>query len=92
MTSLPLGPRVLPTLVFPVLAIVAGVYVYVDASRRGFELAPLAGVIVGGFLLAGSVPGLVALAIAEDAVVQGFPTAVRVIPGLVALVGYLALR
>lgn len=92
MISLPLEPQVLPTLIFPVFAVATGVYVYVDASRRGFELAPLAGVFVGGFLLAGSAPGLVALAISEEVVVQGFPTALRVIPGLVALVGYLALR
>ena len=75
------------------LAVVLGAWIYVDARRRmDPELAPFIAVAIGGLLLAGSLPGLVALAVADDAAVQGFPTALRVVPGLVALGAYLYVR
>ena len=79
---------------FPLVAIAVGVWVYVDAKRRGRgELAPWIGLVVGGLFVTGSVPGLVALAVSGDAAaVQGFPTAVRIVPGLVALAAYLYFR
>ena len=81
------------TLAVPVVALVVGTWVYVDARERVDEdLAPLLGVAVGGLLLAGSLPGVVALLVAEDPAVQGFPTALRVVPGLVAVGVYLAVR
>lgn len=87
------GPRLLLALGFPLFAVVAGALVYRDARRRGRgELAPWIGVVVGGLLLAGSVPGLVALAVSAEAASQGFPTALRVLPGVVALVVYLRFR
>lgn len=90
--SIMAAPRIFLTLGFPVLATALGVWVYRDARRRGWELAPLVAVFVGGFLLAGSVPGLVALAVSEDAAVQGYPTAIRIVPGVVALGAYLYFR
>ncbi len=77
----------------PVVAIGAGLWVYRDATNRGRgELAPWIGAVIAGLFLAGSVPGLVALAIAEETAIQGFPTALRVIPGLAALLVYARFR
>lgn len=85
--------RLLLVAVFPLLAVVLGVWVYRDAKARGRgELAPWLGLVVGGLFVTGSVPGLVALAVSSDAAVQGFPTAIRVVPGVVALVVYLYFR
>lgn len=85
-----------PTTVVSVLLVLAavgvGLWVYRDASRRGHELAPLVAFVVGGLLLAGSVPGLVALAVEAEPATQGFPTAIRVVPGVIALLVYLRLR
>lgn len=85
-------PKMLPAIVFPLVAVAVGVWSYRDAADRGIELAPLVGVVLGGLFLAGSVPGLVALAIASETALQGFPTAIRIVPGFVALAGYLAFR
>jgi hypothetical protein len=88
----PAGTTLLAVL-FPLAGVALGVWVYRDASARGHrELAPFAAVVVGGVVLTGSVPGLVALAVAEDVATQGFPTALRVVPGLAALAVYLVLR
>lgn len=85
--------RLLLTIGFPLLAVVIGVWVYRDARARGRgELAPWLGLVVGGLLISGSVPGLVAYGVSTDAAVQGFPTALRVVPGLVALVVYIYFR
>ncbi len=85
--------RTAVVVVIPVAAVVLGVWVYRDADRRGHdEWAPLVGAVVGGLFIAGSLPGLVALAVAEDAAIQGFPTALRIVPGFVALGLYLLLR
>lgn len=73
-----------------VLALAIGGWIYRDArDRHDADVAALVAVAIGGLLLAGSLPGLVALAVADDAAVQGFPTALRVVPGLVALGVYL---
>ena len=83
----------LVTVAVPLLAVAVGVLVYLDARRRGKgELAPLIGVAIGGLFLAGSLPGVVALAVADDPAAQGFPTALRVIPGFIALGVYLYFR
>jgi len=85
--------RLLLVAAFPLLAVVLGVWVYRDARARGRgELAPWLGLVVGGLFVTGSVPGLVALAVSPDAALQGFPTAIRIIPGVVALVAYLYFR
>ena len=91
--TVPLG-RLLLVAAFPFVAIAVGVWVYLDAKRRGRgELAPWIGLVVGGLFVTGSVPGLVALAVSGDAAaVQGFPTALRIVPGLVALGAYLYFR
>jgi len=88
------GGRVLLAVLFPLLAVAIGVWVYMDARKRGRgELAPWIGLVVGGLFVTGSVPGLVALAVSGDAaVVQGFPTALRIVPGFVALAVYLYFR
>ena len=88
------GGRVLLAVLFPLLAVAIGVWVYMDARKRGRgELAPWIGLVVGGLFVTGSVPGLVALAVSGDAaVVQGFPTALRIVPGVVALAVYLYFR
>lgn len=86
------GTRPIIAVGWVVLAVAAGVWVYRDAERRGWELAPLVGFAVGGLFLAGSVPGLVALAVTTDAAVQGFPTALRIVPGIAALAVYLRFR
>lgn len=79
--------------VVPVASLLLGVWVYVDARERlDEELAPFVAVAVGGLLLAGSLPGVVAFLVAEDPAVQGFPTALRVVPGLVAVGVYLYVR
>lgn len=88
----PTGRLVLAVL-FPVFAVAVGVWVYRDARARGRgEVAPLVGAVIGLLFLAGSVPGLVALAVSADAATQGFPTALRVIPGVAALAVYLRFR
>lgn len=85
--------RLLLVVGLPALGLVAGYLVYRDANRRGRrELAPLFGVVIAGLVVAGSVPGLVALAVASDPTVQGFPTAIRIVPGLVALSAYVRFR
>mgnify|MGYP000563178072 CR=1 FL=1 len=83
-----------PVLVFPVLAVVAGVGVFLDARDRGRDtgIAALVGAAIGGLFLAGTVPSLVALAITDAPATQGFPTAIRVVPGFAALGIYLVLR
>lgn len=93
MVTAPSG-RVLVAVLFPLIAVAIGVWVYLDAKRRGRgELAPWIGLVVGGLFVSGSVPGLVALAVSGDAaVVQGFPTAIRIVPGIVALAVYLYFR
>lgn len=81
------------TVAFPVAAVAVGLSVYLDAIRRGREeFAPFLGFIVGGLFLVGSVPGLVALAITDEAATQGFPTALRVVPGMIALGIYIYFR
>lgn len=81
------------TLLAPLAAVAVGVWVYLDARRwRDDDLPPYLGFVVGGLFLAGTVPGLVALAVAADPAVQGFPTALRVLPGGTALVVYLFVR
>ena len=93
MVTAPSG-RVLLAALFPLLAVAVGVWVYLDARKRGRgELAPWIGLVVGGLFVTGSVPGLVALAVSGDAAAaQGFPTALRIVPGVVALAGYLYFR
>ena len=93
MVTAPSG-RVLLAVLFPLLAVAIGVWVYLDAKRRGRgELAPWIGLVVGGLFVTGSVPGLVALAVSGDAAaVQGFPTALRIVPGVVTLAVYLYFR
>lgn len=89
------GPpaRLLAIAAFPLFAVATGVWVYRDSRRRGHgEWALLLGVVVGGLFLTGTLPALVALAVADGAATQGFPTAVRVIPGVVAVAVYLRLR
>lgn len=91
--ALQLDGLALLLVVVPLMAVVLGAWVYRDARRRGHdEYAPWAGLVVGGLFVTGSVPGLVALAVAPDAAVEGFPTAIRIVPGLVALAGYLHFR
>jgi|GEM_PF-691483 len=81
------------TLAAVVASLVIGGWVYVDASERfGEDPALLLAAAVGGLLLAGSFPGLVALAVADDPVVQGFPTALRIVPGLAAVAVYFYAR
>ena len=93
MVTAPSG-RVLLAVLFPLLAVAIGVWVYLDARKRGRgELAPWIGLVVGGLFVTGSVPGLVALAVSGDAAaVQGFPTALRIVPGVVTLAVYLYFR
>ena len=87
------GEGILLTVLVPLLAAGLGVWVYFDARGRGQEdLAPLFAIIVGGLFIAGSVPGLVALLVAEDPAVQGFPTALRIVPGVFVLGVYLFFR
>lgn len=83
----------LVVLLGPVPAVALGTWVYRDARRRGHDdWAPWAALGIGGLFLTGSVPGLVALAVGGEVAVQGFPTALRVIPGLVALAAYVSFR
>lgn len=80
-------------LVGPVLAVAVGGWVYRDARRRGHDdWAPWIALAIGGLFVTGSVPALVGLAFAGEAAVQGFPTALRVVPGLVALGAYVSFR
>lgn len=84
---------ILVVLLGPVLAVAVGAWVYRDARQRGHgDWAPWIALAIGGLFLTGSVPGVVALAIAGEAAAQGFPTALRLVPGLVALVAYVSLR
>lgn len=81
------------TVGFAIVAIGIGTWVYLDGRRRyDDDVAALIAVAVAGLLLAGSLPGLVALAVADDAAVQGFPTALRIVPGVVAIGVYLYAR
>lgn len=84
----------LPAVLLPMFAIVAGVVVFLDARRqnRDRSVAAMAAFIVSGLLLAGSIPSLVALAVADGQAAQGFPTALRIVPGLVAIAVYLFFR
>lgn len=94
MASFEFGIAVFVSLILPILAILAGYLVYRDSVRsgRGNDVAALLGFIITGLFLAGSVPGLVALALAQDEAAQGFPTALRVVPGFIALLVYLYFR
>lgn len=77
----------------PVLAVAVGAWIYRDARKRGHaDWAPWVALAIGGLFLTGSVPGLVALAVTAEPVAQGFPTALRLVPGLVALSAYGAFR
>lgn len=88
-----LADRALIVLLGPVLAVAVGAWVYRDARHRGHDdWAPWVALAIGGLFLTGSVPGLVALAVSGDPAVQGFPTALRLVPGLVALATYGAFR
>lgn len=84
----------LVSIAFPVVALVAGGLVYWDAVNRGTDrsISALLAFVVAGLFLAGSVPGLVALAISSEQAVQGFPTALRIVPGFVASAVYLYFR
>lgn len=86
--------RIVVSVVLPILALFAGFLVYWDSVRMGREtgVAALIAFIIAGLFLAGSVPGLVALALTQDVAVQGFPTSIRIIPGGTALVVYLYFR
>lgn len=85
--------RLLLAVFLAILGAGVGVWVYRDARARGRgELSAWVGAVVGGLILAGSVPGLVALTASGDVAAQGFPTALRIVPGLVALVVYLRFR
>lgn len=85
--------RLLIAILLPFVAVALGIWVYWDARTRGRgELAPWLGLVVGGLFVTGSVPGLVALAFSADAATQGFPTALRIVPGAVALAAYLFYR
>lgn len=85
--------EIVTSIAVPLLAIAVGVWVYRDAKATGRqELAPLIGFAIGGLFLVGSLPGLVALAVASDPASQGFPTAVRIVPGIIALGIYLYFR
>lgn len=96
MVSIPLAlgrPGVLLTVLVVLLSFALGVWVFLDARRAGKEeLAPFAAVVVGGLFLAGAIPGVVAYAVAADPAAQGFPTALRIVPGFVALGVYLYFR
>lgn len=88
-----LGGWPLAVLLGPAVAVVVSAWVYRDARRRGHDdWAPWVALAIGGLFLTGSLPGLVALAVTAEPVAQGFPTAIRVVPGLVALAAYLAFR
>jgi hypothetical protein len=84
----------LPAVILPIFSIVAGLLVFLDARRQNRDrpLAAMAAFIVTGLLLAGSVPALVALAVADGQAAQGFPTALRIVPGLLAIAVYLFFR
>lgn len=85
---------VLISVLLPVLALLAGLLVYRDSVSmgRGRDVAALFGFTIAGLLLAGSVPGLVALALTQDVAMQGFPTSIRILPGSFALLVYLYFR
>ncbi len=84
----------LVSVLLPMVALLAGVLVYRDSVRAGTDkdVAALFGFAIAGLLLAGSVPGLVALALTEDVAMQGFPTSIRILPGALALLVYLYFR
>lgn len=91
--SIALTPTLALVVIFPVLAVVTGVWVYRDAKRHGRdELAPYLGFGIGMVFLAGGVPGLVALAVTSDPAVEGFPTALRLTPGVLGFAVYLRFR
>ncbi|AEN07706.1 hypothetical protein [Halorubrum lacusprofundi] len=94
MVPLAISRNALISLLLPILALVAGYLVYRDSIQKGREngVAGLFGFIIAGLFLAGSVPGLVALALAQDQAAQGFPTSIRIVPGCVALLVYLYFR
>lgn len=81
-------------ILWPILAVIVGAIVFLDARNQDRErpVAAMAGFIVGGLLLAGSVPSLVALAVTDSHAAQGFPTALRILPGIVAVIVYLVVR
>lgn len=81
------------TVALPIAALLLGAWIFLDARERvSEELAPLIAIAVAGLLLAGSLPGVVALLVAQNPAVQGFPTALRIVPGLVALGVYFYVR
>lgn len=81
------------TVAFALLAVGVGGWVYRDARSRDREAAaPFVAFAVGGLFLAGGLPGLVTLAVTGGAASQGYPTALRVVPGVLALAVYLRLR
>lgn len=84
----------LPAVLLPMFAIVTGAAIFLDARSRDRDrsVAAMAAFIIAGLLLAGSVPSLVALAVADGQAAQGFPTALRIVPGLVAIAVYLFFR
>lgn len=87
-------PNWIPILLWPILALGTGILVFLDARHRDRDraVAAMAAFIIAGLLLAGSVPSLVALAVADGHAAQGFPTALRIVPGLVAIAVYLFVR
>ncbi|MFB6187915.1 MAG: hypothetical protein ABEI06_05415 [Halobacteriaceae archaeon] len=85
--------QLLPIIVFPFIAVLTGIWVYRDLKNRGRDdLAPFIGIAIGGVFLAGAIPGLFALAIAQQVTTQGFPTALRIIPGATIFGAYLFFR
>jgi len=82
------------SIAFPFVALLAGGLVFWDSVRRGTtkEMSAIFAFIVAGLFLAGSLPGLVALAVSSDRATQGFPTSLRLIPGIAATVLYVYFR
>lgn len=92
--SVSIGVSEAVSLLLPLIALLAGYAVYRDAMSTGRDryVAALVGFIIAGLLLAGSVPGLVALALAQEQATQGFPTSLRLVPGITAVLVYLYFR
>jgi len=94
MVPLAISRNALISLLLPILALVAGYLVYRDSIQK--EEKTVSQDSSDSSLLdyssRGSVPGLVALALAQDQAAQGFPTSIRIVPGCVALLVYLYFR